>query len=142
MTGFYPAPKPRPSVKPPKGLRKVNKKRAGSEFARCYHSRARQKWVNLLPCSACNIWGHSQNAHVEGPDGAGRKKGYKTIAPLCTVRFAGEGGVEVWPGCHHLLDEQPEKFRRLFPEFNAKRAARATEKRWLAFCRSSTTPGV
>jgi hypothetical protein len=109
----------------------VNRARVAGEFKRTYHSRARQKFVNLMPCAACGVWGHSQNAHVLGVDGAGRKGPYTSIAPLCGARFDGKGGV--WPGCHHVFDTAPEKFRELFPTFNPAKAARATEKAWRKF---------
>src|SRR4051812_16688395 len=92
-------PKPISPPKAPKlAVRKRNTARVASEFKRTYHSRARQKFVNLQPCSACGVWGSSQNAHVLGVDGASLKGPYTTIAPLCTARLA-EGGA-VYQGCH------------------------------------------
>jgi len=133
---FSPAPTPISPPKAPKlGVRKINKQRAKNEFARCYHSRARQKFVNLRPCAACDVWGYSQNAHVLGNDGASRKGSYKTIAALCTVRPDGKGGV--WPGCHHLHDREYDKFRALFPTFSATKAARECERAWQTFLRDA-----
>ena len=132
MTSFSRCPKPRPTVKPPKGLNRINKARKKLDDVRVYGSPARRKWVALQPCAACGVWGFSQGAHVEGPDGTGRKKGYKTIAPLCTVR-PDLGGRALHPGCHHLFDEKHHEFRQAFPDFNPKKAARATERAWKRF---------
>lgn len=71
---------------PPK---RRNPKRKKSEFARCYHSRERVRWVKSMNCVACEIvhpyvaLGAIDNAHVFGNDGMSRKGGYETIAPLC-----------------------------------------------------------
>ena len=112
-------------------MRKVNRVRARDEFKRTYGSRARQKFVNLRACSACGVWGYSQNAHVLGVDGMGRKLGYKTIAPLCGVRPDGEGGV--YPGCHSRFDTAPADFRAKFPTYNPAKAARQTERDFRRF---------
>ena len=128
-------PKPRPVVKPPKALRKVNRARKAEDDKRVYGSIARRKWVSLQPCAACGAWEASQGAHVLGVDGMGRKKDYRTIAPLCTVRENLIPGAPMWPGCHHIFDERQDEFRILFPKFNAKQAARATERAWQKFQR-------
>ncbi len=138
MTTFSPCPKPLPTVKPPRGVRKRSKHRTADE-KRIYGPTARRKWVSLQPCSACGVWGFSQGAHVLGNDGAGRKQDYKTIAPLCTVRPATPTelaikGAEMWPGCHHLFDEAQDLFRAYYPMFNAAKAARECEKAWRRFC--------
>jgi hypothetical protein len=86
------------------------------------------------------VWGYSQNAHVLGVDGAGIKGPYMSIAPLCGVRPCPDGSVN--QGCHRMYDEFPETFRALFPTFNAKRAARETQRKWLAFCSATITPST
>lgn len=67
-----------------------NAKRRKAEFARCYHSRERVRWVKALPCCYCMALSplfvlsgrESHNAHtVTG--GMGFKAGYETIVPLC-----------------------------------------------------------
>lgn len=72
-------------------MRKRNPKRRVSEFARCYHSRERVRFVKGLACVACVALhplfvfvknGERDNAHTV-TDGAGRKAGYETIVPLC-----------------------------------------------------------
>ena len=72
-------------------IKASNAKRRTSEFARCYHSRERVRFVKGLPCLVCNALspfigettrGRSDNAHVE-TDGAGRKADYDRIIPLC-----------------------------------------------------------
>jgi hypothetical protein len=129
---FSPCPKPISPPKAPKiGVRKKNAARSADNFKRCYHSRARQKFVNLLECSACGVWGYSQNAHVLGNDGGSRKGHYTTVAPLCGIR---PGVAGVYPGCHYLFDEKPDLFRELFPRYSPNAAARATERLWKAFC--------
>ena len=129
-------PKPRPKVKPPKQMRKVNRARKAADDLRVYGSKARQKWVSLQPCAACGVWGYSQGAHMEGPEGLGLKKGFKTIAPLCTVRpDHRDKNATMWPGCHHLFDEKQEEFKRHFPRFNPARAARYCQREWTRFLR-------
>jgi hypothetical protein len=132
-------PKPKPTVKPPKGVNKVNKARKKEDDKRVYGTPARRKWVSLQPCAACGAWGYSQGAHVLGNDGAGRKQGYQTIAPLCTVRpMDGTGGL--WPGCHHLFDEKRSEFDANFPDFKPARAAFTTQKAWRKFLNSDVSP--
>lgn len=146
MTGFFPAPKPMPTPKAPKSLRKINRARASAEEMRCYGPPARRKLVTLGPCAACGSTELCDNAHVLGNDGAGRKQGYKTITSLCRPRFAtaeeirdGEVAANgMWPGCHSVFDTAPAKFRARFPEFNAKKAARETERRWQRFLKGET----
>lgn len=61
-------------------VKKVNRKRKASEFARCYHSKRRVSWVKGLP-SVVSGESPCDNVHVRG-DGAGRKAGYEYIIPL------------------------------------------------------------
>ncbi len=107
-------------------VKPVNKARRLKEFVRCYGSAERVEWVRLRECMACGVEGFSENAHVLGNDGMGRKGDCKTIAPLCGTRF-------MTLGCHPMLDTDPTKFRERFPAFNAKRAARETQKAWEAY---------
>lgn len=133
---FSPCPKPISMPKPPKGLRQKNAQRAAGEFRRTLHSRARQKFVSMQPCSACGVWGYSQNAHVEGIEGAGMKGHYTTVTSLCGPRPDGTG---IYIGCHRLHDTKFEEFRKRFPSFNGKRAAKATHARWLRWMRGQGT---
>ena len=111
-------------------MRKVNRARARDEFKRAYGSRARQKFVNLMPCSACGVWGYSQNAHVLGNEGGSRKGHYTGIAPLCGPRPDHDG---IYEGCHAFLHRDPAGFRAMFPTFNPAKAARQTERDFRRF---------
>src|SRR5690348_10959382 len=132
MTGFFPAPKPTPTVKPPKAMRQRNKARHASEFARTMGSRARQKFVtSMLGCAACGSAELCDNAHVveheDGSEkGAGYKGSYREIAPLCRPRL--ENG-EAYEGCHRFLHRAPAEFKAKYPAFNPIKAARETERR-------------
>lgn len=118
-----------PAAKSPtrkKTPKKVNKKRAAAEFKRCFHSKARQKFVQLRPCIVSNaecqyIAGISANAHVvkDGSEGASRKGGYKCIAPACDF--------------HTVLDTQlrGEEFEKKYG-ISLQAKADATEAAWLA----------
>lgn len=66
-------------------LPKANRRRRRSEFARCYGSRARVRFVAQLPCAACGYAGAvaRDNAHTVN-DGAGRKGPASTIIALCS----------------------------------------------------------
>lgn len=103
-----------------KPVRKKNAKRRESEFARCYHSKARVLFVKSLPCFATGKRGQSDNAHVtrDGSEGMGRKGGYRCIAPL--TREA-----------HRLLDTNPARFTERFGEFDFDAMAAWTEEQWL-----------
>lgn len=105
-------------------LKPVNRKRKQSAFARQYGSKARVAWVKSLPCAACGVTGFSENAHLLGNDGAGRKGPYTEIGPLCSTRFLA--------GCHAMYDTQRSAFNICFPTFNAERVAAETEAAWAA----------
>lgn len=108
-----------PRTKP---VRKVNPKRRQSEFARCYHSRERVRWVKAQPCAWCvargriRMCGESENAHTE-TGGMGRKAGYETILPL--GRFH-----------HQKYDRHEEPFNRLSTRMVVKWLAEKTERLW------------
>lgn len=113
-------------------IKAVNRKRRESEFARCYHSRERVRFVKGLPCFYCNALspflgeatrGRCDNAHVE-VDGIGRKAGYEQIVPLCRSH-------------HRCYDEHRAPFDR--PEVRAafKPLARVTQELWLAHLRET-----
>jgi len=57
--------------------------KAREKFAREYGSTERVGWVKSLPCCCCGRT-PSENAHTAN-GGMGRKAGYATIAPLCTM---------------------------------------------------------
>jgi hypothetical protein len=108
-----------------KPVKKRNAKRSEKEFARCFHSVERVEFVKTLACAASGLYAYPErpieNAHVcdDGTKGASRRSGYACIAPLL---------VDV----HRLLHDDPEKFRWLYPLFNAKAAAARTQAAWLA----------
>ena len=132
---IFPVPKPKPSVKPPKRLAKVNKARKKLDDERVYGPPARRKFVSaMLGCAACGSTELCDNAHVLGNDGAGRKQGYKTIAPLCRPRLASWCN-GLYEGCHAFSHRDPAGFRAKYPAFNPAKAARLTEKRWQQFLR-------
>lgn len=106
----------------------VNRPRRASTFARCYGSKARVAWVRGLPCAACGVLGASQNAHVLGPDGMGRKGGYAGIAPLCGPRGTDEG-------CHRRFDTA----KIAHAQFDPVAAAAGTERAWLAHTHTGAT---
>lgn len=68
-------------------MKKRNAKRRASQFARCYHSRERVRFVKSLGCcirhvAPCRPKDPIDNAHTE-KDGKGIKGPYQSIAPLC-----------------------------------------------------------
>ena len=105
---------------PSKRPAKQSKKRPG-EILRTMGTLARRKFVRSLPCSASGLRGNIDNAHVtkDGTEGAGRKGGYRCIAPLNRV-------------VHRMLHDRPEAFRRLFPDFDGAREAEKCEAMWQA----------
>lgn len=103
-----------------------NPKRKAKEFARCYHSVERVEFVKDQPCKACGRLFASENAHVLGNGGAGRKAGYKTIAPLCGPTFDREG-------CHRTLHRlSRDLFEKDFG-IDLEAAAAATQRAWLEY---------
>lgn len=123
-------------------VKKVNRKRKQSAFARQYGSKERVAFVKSLPCAACGVIGFSENAHLLGNDGAGRKGPYTSIGPLCgRIRTYAIGNPTVqrhWAyielrGCHQLYDEHRDVFTLFYPTFNAERVATDTEAAWVRF---------
>ena len=112
---------------PKKGIRK--KKRKPSEFARIYGSKERVEFIKSLPCAACLAVGFSQNAHLLGNGGAGRKKSYTTVGPLCG-------------GCHEQYDEHRWAFNIVFPDFDPIKVSAETETAWLAYQSAGQPKGV
>ena len=113
-------------------IKASNAKRRMSEFARCYHSRERVRFVKGLPCFYCNALspflgdatrGRCDNAHVE-TDGAGRKASYDKIVPLCRSHHA-------WYDEHRAPFDRPE-VREAF-----KPLARVTEELWQSHLRQT-----
>lgn len=117
-------------------IKRKSRPKAGT--SRIYGPPERIALVKSLPCAACGIVGYSENAHVLGNGGMGRKSDYQTVAPLCgphpfhsrilVTAFPDQGHV----GCHRLFDVHREEFTRQFPNFNAEQAAADTERKWLA----------
>ncbi len=112
-----------PRTKP---VRKANPKRRQSEFARCYHSRERVRFVKSSPCLICAT-PFSENAHIK-TGGMGRKSDYTSIVPLCTAdhrnlhslgRAEFENAYRIDLGYFALLTE------RLWQEYSADTRATA-----------------
>ncbi len=125
---------PRRSTTPTRKTRvkPVNRKRKASEFKRAYGSKERVAWVKARPCEACNVIGYSENAHLLGNGGAGRKGHHTTIGALCGPRPAAHDFV--WPGCHSLYDEHRSSFDQIFPDFDPELVAGETCLAWDAHC--------
>ena len=110
-----------------KPIRARNPKRQASEFARCFHSRDRVRFVKSLPCLYCSslspfiasVTGPSDNAHTV-KEGMGRRGPYTSIVPLCRNH-------------HRWYDERRGPFAQ--PELREAIAAAAvrTEGLWLLF---------
>src|SRR5690242_17786713 len=66
----------------PKGIKK-NAKRAAKRLARTHGPKVFREFTKEQPCKACGRLWHSENAHVLGNGGMGRKKDWTTVAPLC-----------------------------------------------------------
>lgn len=103
-------------------LPKVNRRRKRSEFARCYGSRARVRFVAQLPCAACGYAGAipRDNAHTEN-DGAGRKGDAATIIALCSGPN----------GCHRRQHQSGWLAIGMTGE-SRERMARLTDEAWQA----------
>lgn len=71
-------------LKTRKRVNPVNRERKDANWKRAYHSVARVKFVERLPCAACGDTEPPErdNAHTKN-DGASRKGHYTTIIPLC-----------------------------------------------------------
>lgn len=91
------------SSKSPARAPMTRKRRPKSETLRIYGDEDRRAWIKSLPCAGCGVVGFSENAHVCGNAGAGRKANADTIAPLCRDR----PGVT---GCHTLYDQHKRPF--------------------------------
>lgn len=72
----------------------VNKERKDKNWKRAYHSEARVKFVERLPCAACGDTNLPlrDNAHTKN-DGASRKGHYTTIIPLCSRCHGKQHGI-------------------------------------------------
>ena len=104
-------------------IKKVNRERKVSEFARCYGSKERVIFVNRLPCIIYSCHNRMvENAHIKG-DGASRKSDARFIVPLCHWHHT-EG-----PSSLHAL--QPRLFEVTHQLDLHDRAAR-TELAWQA----------
>ena len=65
-------------------VKRANRARKASEFARTYHSKERVAFVKSLPCvmHTYRCEGRAENAHL-GNGGMGRKSDHTNIVPLC-----------------------------------------------------------
>lgn len=105
-------------------IRKVNRARRASEFARCYGSKERVEWVKEQRCAVGFCSSPAENVHIEG-DGASRKAGYELIVPLCHT--------------HHL--KLHAYGRGTFEEgygLDLAALAAETQQRWEAHCAETT----
>ena len=111
-----------------------NRKRQAEEFARCYHSEDRVRFVKSLRCCVPTcVKSPAENAHIE-IEGMGRKAHYTKIVALCAHhhRLGTESihaiGREAFEKLHGL-DLEAEaawteiKWREWGPEWVEKRAA-------------------
>lgn len=112
---------------PKKKIRK--KPRSRKETLRIYGPPGRLEFVKSLPCAACGVVGYSVNAHLLGNAGLSRKGHYKTIGPLCGIRF----GTPTIIGCHITYDRYRSVFDAAYPHFDPEKVARETESRWSAY---------
>lgn len=93
---------------------------------RKYGPPERRELVKSLPCAACGVVGYSQNAHVCGNGGAGRKGDCTTIAPLC-------GATGDYIGCHLLFDRYRFRFDEWYPDFDPITEAAKCEAAWQSY---------
>jgi hypothetical protein len=104
-------------------VKAVNRKRRVSEFARCFHSKARVAFVKTLPCANDAKWalcmGPIENAHIE-TGGTGYRADYTSIIPLCKQHH--------WRSHAHGWIALP----RLDTPEKREAAAARTEKLWAA----------
>lgn len=109
-------------------MKRENKERRRSEFARCYGSKARVAWVKRQPCVWCGVGGENENAHtVNG--GKSRKGDYTTIVPLCRTH-------------HCAFDEHRDPFDSQFVrDFATVVMTDFTESRWQEYLAAQSTPG-
>lgn len=101
-----------------KTTRARQRERRKSEFERCYHSRVRVRFVNVMGCSTCG-WESGErieNAHTGHGSGTGRKSGYKTIVPFCC-------------SCHREYDAGRERFCKAH-NFDPEIRAAEVESAW------------
>jgi hypothetical protein len=130
-------PKPRPTVKPPKGVNKVNKarkklddvrvygskglkkrnrRRYSANWKRAYESVERVNFVAGLTCVGCGYGRNCENHHIKS-GGKSRKADSRFVVPLCMP-------------CH---DEYHNLGRRSFETkygINLDELAEETERAW------------
>lgn len=128
MTPSRRAPIPRGTKPIRKSPIKHNAKRAAKRLARTHGPKAFIEFTKEQPCAACGIVGYSENAHVLGNGGLGRKKDWTTVAPLCGPTCA-----DRYIGCHKLFDLWRWRFDAMYPEFNAETAVAEHQAAWKAF---------
>ena len=63
-------------------IKRRNARRRAKEFTRAYGSVERVRRVQAMPCCVCGGL-PSENAHIPGGSGAGRKGDARWIIPLC-----------------------------------------------------------
>lgn len=125
----------RNAAKPPKRIAR-NVVRQDANFARQYLSVERVVFVKSLPCAACGVEHHSENAHLLGNDGASRKGPYTEIGPLCGVQLypsKRELSPVYYVGCHRLYDERRDDFYKQYPDFKPGAVAAETQRAWETF---------
>lgn len=101
--------------------RKRDAARAAARFARTFHSEARVRFVQSLPCVACRR-APSVNAHTE-TGGTSRRADYTTIVPACDPHHREmHGGIASFATRYGL---------------DLRALAAATEVRWQAFAETT-----
>jgi hypothetical protein len=96
---------PRQPAKGAGGLRPLKaikrKPRSKKKTERIYGSKARARWISMLPCVGCGRMPTADvpnvNAHTESGHGTGYKADAETIAPMCHA-------------CHRKYDEHKAPF--------------------------------
>jgi len=117
-------------------IKKVNRKRRVSEFARAYGSKERVAWIQAQSCVICGWDGGCENAHVPSRSGAGRKGDCAKIIPLCGAHPGKPGqaiitrgdGYDI--GCHASLHKLGKRLFEKAYYVNLGALAAATEERW------------
>lgn len=86
-----------------------------------------KRWLAGLDCMKCKRFGKSQAAHLEGASW-GKRAGDDTCAPLCTVHFLPDSGMDL--GCHEKHDRHLETRYWDENETRAIHTAKQTYELW------------
>ncbi len=105
---IHPVPKPTPSVKAKKPVKRRNAKRYKANHERAYGPYA--DYIRSLPCCVCGLEGYTVAAHTE-TGGKGRKADSSTLVPLCSSRIALLKAIE---GCHEESHRGVQTFEQTY----------------------------